>query len=94
MTAAGSEEHKRLIGIQKGGETMGYGPGGEKYGEHVEIIDKAETDIIEPAKALCEKFINKVETGRARSHVTYADCKALLKAIYRWEEKNADKSGG
>ena len=55
---------------------------------------KAEVDIIEMAKALCENFVNKVETGRARSHVTYADCNALLKAIYGREEKNADKSGG
>lgn len=37
--------------------------------------------IIKRAKALCEKFINKVETGKARSHETYAECKALLKMI-------------
>lgn len=37
--------------------------------------------IIKKAKALCEKFINKVETGKARSHETYAECKALLKMI-------------
>ena len=37
--------------------------------------------IIKMAKALCEKFINKVETGRARSRETYAECKALLKTI-------------
>ena len=37
--------------------------------------------IIKMAKVLCEKFINKVETGRARSCETYAECKALLKTI-------------
>lgn len=37
--------------------------------------------IIKVAKALCEKFIDKVETGRARSIETYAECKALLKLI-------------
>ena len=30
--------------------------------------------------ALCEKFINKVDTGRARSVETYADCKNFLEA--------------
>ena len=34
--------------------------------------------LIETAKALCEKFVNKVEAGRAQSHETYADCKVLL----------------
>jgi len=58
------------------------------------MLIKADVDIIEMAKALCEKLVDKVETGRARSRVTYADCKALLKAIYGREEKNADKSGG
>jgi hypothetical protein len=38
-------------------------------------------EIIKTAKALCEKFINKVETGRARSHETYAECKTLLRMI-------------
>lgn len=37
--------------------------------------------IIRTAKALCEKFIGKVETGRARSVETYAECKGLLKMI-------------
>lgn len=37
--------------------------------------------IIKMAKVLCEKFINKAETGRARSRETYAECKELLKAI-------------
>lgn len=37
--------------------------------------------IIQTAKELCEKFINKVETGKARSRETYADCIELLKII-------------
>jgi len=45
-------------------------------------------EIIKTAKALCEKFINKVETGRARSHETYAECKVLLKMI---NENNKQK---
>ena len=50
--------------------------------------------IIKAAKALCEKFINKVETGRARSCETYAECKALLKMINEneQEEDNAKNS--
>lgn len=48
--------------------------------------------IIRMAKVLCEKFINKVETGRARSHETYAECKALLKTIN--ETNNAMHSDG
>lgn len=37
--------------------------------------------IIKTAKVLCEKFINKVETGRARSRETYAECLGLLQMI-------------
>lgn len=40
------------------------------------------TEIEEDAKILCEKFVNKVEDGRARSVETYADCKTLLEKIY------------
>jgi len=57
------------------------------------MLIKAGVDIITTAKALCEKFINKVETGKARSRETYADCKSLLKMINEREEKNANKSG-
>jgi len=32
-------------------------------------------------KEVCEKFINKVETGRARSRETYADLKAVLELL-------------
>lgn len=45
--------------------------------------------IIKVAKALCEKFIDKVETGRARSIETYAECKALLKLINENEQADA-----
>ena len=37
--------------------------------------------IVKAAKALCEKFVNKVETGKAHSKETYAECKALLELI-------------
>lgn len=50
--------------------------------------------IIQEAKELCEKFINKVETGRARSRETYADCIELLKIINANELSYAsDKEG-
>ena len=58
------------------------------------MLIKAESDIIETAKDLCEKFTDKVASGKARSHETYTDCMALLRAIYEREDKNADKSGG
>ena len=54
---------------------------------------ETEKQIKKEAKVLCKKFINKVETGRARSVETYKDCKSLLTLIM-WEEKqNADKGG-
>ena len=37
--------------------------------------------IVKAAKALCEKFVNKVETGKAHSKETYAECRALLELI-------------
>ena len=39
---------------------------------------KSDHELIKEAKALCQKFVNKVESGRARSVETYADCKAFL----------------
>ena len=57
------------------------------------MLIKAESDIIETAKALCEKFVDKVETGRARSKETYAECKELLNLTRKREEKHADKGG-
>ena len=47
--------------------------------------------IIEAAKALCEKFVNKVESGRARSKETYAECNALLQLIELWERGYSEK---
>jgi hypothetical protein len=47
---------------------------------------KTEKDIVEQAKALCQKFVDKVESGRARSVETYADCKALLGEINLWQQ--------
>jgi hypothetical protein len=41
--------------------------------------------IINDAEKLCEKFINKVETGRARSKETYVDCKDLLEKIKKFD---------
>lgn len=64
----------------------------EAINEHIDKR-RQEVDIIEKAKALCQKFINKVLTGRARSRETYAECKALLKMINEREEKNVNKSG-
>jgi len=58
------------------------------------MLIKAENRITKEAKALCRKFINKVETGKARSRETYADCKALLDLILKSEGKDVDKSGG
>jgi hypothetical protein len=43
--------------------------------------DPPEHIVLAQAKALCENFINKVETGRAHSIETYADCQELLKNI-------------
>jgi hypothetical protein len=52
-------------------------------------------DIIETAKALCQKFINKVETGRAQSKETYQECKRLLYMIELHERgKKADENRG
>jgi len=44
-----------------------------------------EITIIRTAKFLCQKFIDKVETGRAHSIETYAECKDLLSKIEEWE---------
>lgn len=38
-------------------------------------------EILDMAEALCVKFINKVESGRARSKETYKECKELLEKI-------------
>ena len=36
-------------------------------------------DLAKQAYNLCKKFINKVETGRARSVETYCDCKNYVR---------------
>lgn len=38
-------------------------------------------DKLKVAIALCEKFVNKVETGRARSRETYAEALAFLEEV-------------
>jgi hypothetical protein len=47
-----------------------------------------EENVIEYAKALCKKFIDKVESGKARSTETYNECKHLLFLI---EEKEKEE---
>lgn len=44
-------------------------------------------NIIYEAEQLCKKFINKVETGRARSRETYRECKNLLYKINYWKQE-------
>ena len=52
---------------------------GEKEMTNEEMQAEIDRLTIELMKyVLCEKFINKVETGRARSRETYAECKELL----------------
>lgn len=40
-----------------------------------------ETVLIEMARKLCQKFVDKVESNRARSIETYADCCEWLAAL-------------
>jgi hypothetical protein len=47
--------------------------------------DSKEELIIYQAKDLCERFINKVNIGMARSRETYGQCKKLLEKIKEWE---------
>jgi hypothetical protein len=42
--------------------------------------------LIQLAKNLCEKFVNKVETGSARSKETYQDCKNFLSAYEQFKK--------
>ena len=49
---------------------------------------KTERDkIIDQAEALCEKFIKKVRTGKARSKETYQECLALNERIQELKNK-------
>lgn len=49
-------------------------------------------DVIQEAKELCEKFIGKVDTGRARSKETYRECKHLLATIEIQKEEAKNNS--
>jgi hypothetical protein len=46
-----------------------------------------ESQIEKSARDLCEKFINKVEKGHARSVETYAECKNLLELIHHKNDR-------
>jgi len=47
---------------------------------------KTKEDIIEDAEFLCKIFVNKVESGKARSVETYHMCKNLLDKISKMKE--------
>lgn len=49
--------------------------------KRIRMVKIMSEQITEAARALCVKFINKVETGRARSRETYSECLALLEMI-------------
>ena len=61
--------------------------------EEARMCEETQAQINREARILCEKFIKKVENGRARSVETYNDCKTLLKLLDGEETLNADKSG-
>jgi len=44
-------------------------------------MDYNTKQVIDQTRNLCNKFINKVDTGRARSKETYKDCQDLLDEI-------------
>jgi hypothetical protein len=47
-----------------------------------------EKELLNEAIKLCEKFIEKVESGRARSVETYADMKQFLSDVKYYKEKD------
>ena len=51
---------------------------GTEYKRATDMIGKLRK-ALESGIALCEKFVNKVETGRARSRETYADSREFLR---------------
>jgi hypothetical protein len=51
-------------------------------------MDREKDEIVQEAENLCNKFINKVRTGRARSRETYADCLHLSERIKRWRNES------
>lgn len=46
-----------------------------------------QSELIVMAWSLCKKFVDKAESGRARSVETYADCKAWLEAYEQAERE-------
>jgi len=58
-------------------------------------VPRAE-QIVDEARKLCVKFIYKVDVGRARSEVTYNECKALLALInqYALDREERTKHAG
>jgi len=64
----------------------------ENSDENTELTKDYEKEVCElkkitlHAKTLVGKFINKVESGRARSKETYADCKDLLNIIENYKK--------
>lgn len=50
--------------------------------------------MLTQASAVAEKFVVKVESGRARSNETYAECKALLTDIAALLADGVDGEGG
>lgn len=47
--------------------------------------------LLKQAIALCEKFVNKVESGRARSKETYQDCKDFLNTVNNSKQINNEQ---
>lgn len=50
-------------------------------GREYERVYGAKPIALAKAVALCKKFVDKVESGRARSRETYAECKAFLRIL-------------
>jgi len=50
---------------------------------YVEELNKCLVSMNDDARAIMEKFVNKVDTGRARSTETYAEMKEWLDALAR-----------
>lgn len=46
--------------------------------------------LVKQAKELCEKFVKKVETGKARSVETYADCKSFLNRMQGMKDEKPE----
>lgn len=53
------------------------------HDEVEELIEGQQSvaDLLDQAKAICNKFVEKVRTGRARSVETYSDCEQFLEAL-------------